>query len=187
MANEILAEWEQCEVVPPAVWVALARRGVDLKALGLRWCQSPHRIPRRAAVVYLGNGAFEFAVYKADKPCVGALIFPVLDHLGDLLDLCAWSPPRPPALWCARGCMLGCETLFRPRLREELPLFRNPLGWMRNGCFGAVILDTTKVGSLLRRAAPLQAEDEEHGEELAQLLRVPPTPIYVPLTVMRAA
>jgi hypothetical protein len=180
MSIEILRELGRCDFLTPAILHQLTKEGVDLDALKIRWEGLPQFIPRREAVVYLDNGAFEFGCYRRSDPPTGAIIFPVHDELGDLIDLCAWSPPRPPALWRATGCMLGAERLFGPRMQEALPVHRTVLNWLRANCGGVVIFDEPKSADLLRRAAPLAAEDEGHGDELERLLKVIPPQIYVP-------
>jgi hypothetical protein len=142
--------------------------------------------PRLDRVVYAGAG-FEFARHVDKEPAVSAMTFIVRDQFGHPIDVAAWSPPRAPALWHSRGCMLGEDGIFGPRMRDELAVFRDPLGWLRNLCRGVVVLDGSKAAPLLRRAEPLAAEDVAHGRELRKMLEVRPPRILVPTVLERRA
>jgi hypothetical protein len=140
----------------------------------------PELTPRHDAVVYLDNGYFELAQDLPGYEAHGALIFPVADDLGDIVDLCAWSPPRRSALWSACGCMLGGENLLAPRMREALAVHATPLEWLRDGCRGVVPIDWSKAAGHLRRAEPLEAASLAHGLEIEEHLRVRPVRILIP-------
>jgi hypothetical protein len=58
-----------------------------------------------------------------------------------------------------------------------LPTFRNPLGWLRNGRRGIVILDWDFAGYALSRVI-LRPEDPSHLRELRGRLALAP-PIFV--------
>ena len=176
---DIIAEHTECTLPTDELLSALARDGVDLAALVRRW-EAGLDIPRLDRVVYM-DGVFEFAAYVPDRADhAGALIFVVRDHIGDAVDLAAWSPPRAPALWLASGSMLGAENVFAPRMRDALPVHAGPLEWLRDSCRGVVVVDETKAADLLRRAEPLQAASVEHGRQLRHMLEVKPPRILVP-------
>jgi hypothetical protein len=179
-AAEILTEHAAGTLPSDAALIGMIDAGIDVAALVRRW-QIGLDIPRLDRVVYTEDKAFEFAVYMPGEPGIGAMTFVVRDHIGDPIDLAAWSPAAGRlALWCARGSMLGADTLFAPRMQDALPVHQTPLGWLRGLCRGVVVLDGFKAAPLLRRAEPLAAEDVAHGRELRKMLEVRPPRILVP-------
>jgi hypothetical protein len=178
--SEIIAEHRLCALPSDDGQRGLATAGVDLAALNRRWRHRPLNIPRIDRVIFDGRGGFEFARYRQGVRDAGAMIFIVRNHLGDAIDLAAWGPPRPLALWIARGSMLGSENLFGFRMREALEVHPTPIEWLRAGCQGVVIIDPKKSAGLLRRAAPLQASSVAHGRVLRRSLEVRPPRIVVP-------
>ena len=116
------------------------------------------------------------------------MIFIVRNHIGDAIDLAAWGPPRPLALWIARGSMLGTENLFGFRMREGLQVHPTPLEWLLAGCQGVVIIEPQKCADLLRCAEPLQAFSFAHGRALSKALgRKTSSDILVPASAERRA
>ncbi len=178
--SEITAECRLCALPSDDVMRCLATAGVDLAALVRRWQTRPLDIPRIDRVIFDDRGGFEFARYRNDRRGTGAMIFIVRDHIGDAIDLAAWGPPRPLALWIARGSMLGSENLFGFRMREALEVHPTPLEWLRAGCQGVVVIEQQKSADLLRCAAPLQASSVAHGRALRRSLEVRPPRIVVP-------
>jgi hypothetical protein len=183
--SEIIAEHRLCALPSDDVKRWLATAGVDLAALARRWQTRPLDIPRIDRVIFDGRGGFEFARYRQGVRDAGAKIFIVRNHIGDAIDLAAWGPPRPLALWIARGSMLGSENLFGFRMREGLEVHPTPFEWLLAGCEGVVILDPAKAAQLLRRAEPLQAASFTHGRNLKKLLDVKPPRILVPASAER--
>jgi len=150
----VFDEHRLCALPGDDVLRCLATTGVDLAALVRRWQTRPLDIPRIDRVIFDGRRGFEFARYRQGVLDAGAIIFIVRNHIGDAIDLAAWGPPRPPALWMTRGALLGAENLFGFRMREALEVHPTPLEWLRAGCQGVVIIDPKKSADLLRRAAP---------------------------------
>jgi hypothetical protein len=185
--SEILAEYCLCALPSDDVKRCLARAGVDLAALARRWETRPLDIPRIERVIFDGRGGFEFARYRQGVRDAGAMIFIVRNHIGDAIDLAAWGPPRPLALWIARGSMLGSENLFGFRMREALEVHPTPLEWLRAACQGVVIIEPQKSADVLRRAEPLQASSVAHGRALRRILEVRPPRIVVPASADRGA
>jgi len=188
--DDLVAEFLRCDPLSVEVRAALCRAGVDLDAICRRrveqiaWTDPP----RQDYVVCLGENRFEFARYRPTARNSLALIFTVRNHLGDLIDLVACTgSARRPALWCARGCLLGEESLFSPRIREGLPVHPTPMEWLRASCRGVVILDAEKSKHLLYRAQPLEAATTNHGRELRAIMEVKPPRILVPAPTNRRA
>jgi hypothetical protein len=185
-ASNILAEHQRCDSLSMDVLAALLREGIDIEAICRRVKNSTLDPPRLARVIFTSATGFEFAAYKPDMADVGTMVFLIRNHIGDPVDIVAWAPPRPLALWCSRGCMLGAENLFGFRMREALEVHETPLAWLRAACRGVVIIDPQKSADLLRLALPLEAASIEHGQALRQLLEVRPR-ILVPSSVDRGA
>jgi hypothetical protein len=177
--SEIIAEYRLCALPSDDVLRGLATAGIDLAALIRRWQHRPLNIPRIDRVIFDGRGGFEFARYRNDRRGTGAMIFIVRDHIGDVIDLAAWAPPRPPALWTARGSMLGAENLFGFRMRDAIEVHLSPLEWLRGACRGVVVLDDEKAKGLFYRAQPLEVVTVSHGRELRALMEVKPPEILV--------
>jgi hypothetical protein len=186
LCHDILAEYQQCDHLSGEVLWALLRYKVDVKEIWKRVRNGLADHPRQARVVYLPGNGFEIVSYRGDKPDIGAMIFLVRDEFGDAIDLAAWSPPRRPALWCARGALLGAENLFGFRIREAIEVHQSPLEWLRGGCTGVVVLDAVKAAPLLRRAEPLQVATGAQGRILRRMLEVKRPRILVPAAHRRA-
>jgi hypothetical protein len=180
--SQISAQFEQCASLSSDVLGALLRHGVDLDAICRRVKNGTLADPpRQAHVVYFSGGGFEFATYRPGLISHLAIIFVIRDHAGNAIDLAAWSGgERRPALWCARGSMLGAENLFRPRMTPGLLVHPSPMEWLRAAFNGIVVIDEAKAAHLLRRAGPLQASSIAHGRHLAQITKVKLPRILVP-------
>jgi hypothetical protein len=183
--SDVLTEHQKCDSLSLDVLGALLRHGVDLDAICRRVKNGTLADPpRQAHVVYFSGGGFEFATYKPGLIGHLAIIFVIRDHAGNAIDLSAWTGgERRPALWWARGSILGAENLFRPRMTPGLLVHPSPMEWLRAACNGVVILNEAKAASLLRRAEPLQTASVAHGQDLRRTLSVPPPRIWVPAYV----
>ena len=121
---------------------------------------------------------------------VDALIFLPRNDLGNPCDLTAWTSTRLKlASWFGAAALLGADDILAPRLTIEgaLQVHRTPLGWLRAGRDGVVIIDPRRATVELRDFGPLADEDQAHGLELQQLLRRMEPKIYVPEPIRRAA
>jgi len=179
MSADILEEHAKGASLSSDVLAALIRQGIDMNAICSRVARGILDPPRLDRVVFCDDGGFEFARYRQVGPNKGAMIFVTRDYLGDAIDLVAWSPPHPPALWCSRGAILGGQSLFTLRMTDGLPVHPTPLEWLRDACRGVVIINEIKAAPLLRRAQPLQVSSIERGRALSRMLAVPPARIVV--------
>lgn len=168
-----------CRKLPGFVRHELLRLGVPRSIV--------EKLPiRQGNIVDVGANRFEFEILcrscwsGGGKP---AIVIPVYDLQGDLVDLAAWGP-KTNRLWTWRGLAwaLGQHTVFAPRLSEGLLVHRTPLGWLRAGCKGVVIINPRMAREYLIAAGPLIAEDAKHCQELAAVLTQSPPPIYVAST-----
>lgn len=99
----------------------------------------------RADVMFTGRHRFVFPdeVSKTDTAqSVRAVVVPVRDINGDLMDLVAWSNRRGLlGSWLLQVGYLG--EAFGPRLHRDgaLPVWPHALDWLRAGRDGIVIMD----------------------------------------------
>lgn len=116
-------------------------------------------------------------------------------------DLLAFRPEHPDRWWCRQGLAtwIGGFELARRAVSlmnwvvepplvpdpdfttQPLQIHRNPLGWLRAGCVGAVPLTPSAVHDLFQIESPVAAEDVAHCEALrkAMLRPLPPLPRIV--------
>ncbi|UDQ88585.1 hypothetical protein LJE71_20455 [Xanthobacter autotrophicus] len=93
-----------------------------------------------------------------------------------LVDHVAWPIDRPSEFATAEGRadLLGTDQVDNPAsFFGGRPLFvhRTPLGWLRAGCQGVVVLDERRAGARLAGAlGNLLAEDLDHARELHRLM-----------------
>jgi len=119
---------------------------------------------------------------------VSAIIIPVHDETGDLVDLAAWNPDDAAlALWRGMASMLGAENIFAPRFGEPLLVHETPLDWLRAGRHGVYIVDPQRAAPLLRLSEPLGVAGEAHGRRLRQALTIPAPRIVVASNARAAA
>ena len=124
-------------------------------------------------VVFQDNGLFEFGRYAADKNKQNAFILEVRGIDGPI-DLAAWDPDGDRcALWLGRGFALGEDQIWFPVLSgTPLPIWRSPLGWLRAGRTGLVIIRSTATPFYLRDVVAVSAEDSKHLSEIQEMLKL---------------
>jgi hypothetical protein len=148
-------------------------------------------LPARASVVFdRRQPLFDFAEEVGGEGAVPAFVFLAFDELGEPADLVAWAPrEKRLAAWFGASSLLGAEELWTPRLTKEgaLAVFETPLGWLRAGREGVVVIDPRRAAPTLRLAEPLVAESIEHGEKLRRVLKVKPPRVYVAKSELRDA
>lgn len=119
-------------------------------------------------VVFEGE-LFYFAdeVKEAGEPVFTMLVI----SNGGPIDIAAWSPVgNRLAVRYGYGFALGERQIHHPYpLIAGLPVFRSPVGWLRAGRCGIVILLPQFARAVLADVPVLVAEDEQHREELQQL------------------
>jgi hypothetical protein len=104
-----------------------------------------------------------------------------------LIDAIAWHPTTGRlAAWLGLGFALG-EYRIGDHLETDstaLAVYRSPLGWLRAGCEGIVIVRKTFAHIVLKKVPILIAEDENHRIELGGMF---PVGAAGPRIVVRAA
>jgi len=109
-----------------------------------------------------------------------AFLFPVnlRDEIEDLevIDCVAWQPRSGRiATHLGVSALLGEGQIGRCGIGTHgraLPVWRDPVGWLKAERCGVVIVDDTRAGHRLA-GLTLQAEDELHRRELQMRLRLP--------------
>ena len=137
-------------------------------------------MPGRADIKPTRAGRFEFA--EDGRP---AAIVPAYDglpglldanpeaHVEHLVDLVAVDLDRPDRYWRRRGeaLVLGAAYLdIAGHEGEPVPVFRNPMTWLRSGGAGVVVLDWDWACDLLL-GFDLIAEDVQLGNQLDAALK----------------
>ncbi len=137
-------------------------------------------LPGLAKIKPTRDGRFEFA-----EDGRAALIVPAYDvipgmldanaerHVEDLRDLVAVDLDHPERLWRRRGRALVLGNAFLEIAGQEgepVPVFRNPLSWIRSAGAGIVVLDWDYARDLLLDHW-LIAEDLELGDRLEAALK----------------
>ena len=113
---------------------------------------------------------------------------------GQIVDLLAFSPAFPYR-WARRTGAATWLGSIEPQYMapDPVPVWRSPLHWLGNDCRGLVLLsrDRRERYRILTCCESIIAEDENHAEELRDLLAMPwlAPAVYVrqPREVRRAA
>jgi hypothetical protein len=150
-----------------------AELGVPALNLGSPW---PVLVDK---VVFNG----EYFSFADDVGLAGELVFTfvVLSNAG-MIDIAAWQPEtKRLAVWCGEGFALGERQIQHPNpMAGGLHVFRSPIGWLRAGRCGIVVLRPRFARSVLADVPVLVAEDEQHRKELQQLFQFAGPQIVVP-------
>lgn len=164
----------------------LIRNGVPETAIDKPW-------PIRAGhVVFGADGRFEFEQYTRSLSVRSARAFLILieDMHGEPEDIVAWQPALDRiATWRGSAWGIGQSDALLIRMAEHdgLPVWRDPLSWLRSGRKGVVIVRPRLAAAWLCDAGPLLAEDALHGLELRKALTRPAPRILVPTRSERVA
>jgi hypothetical protein len=144
-----------------------AEFGISALTLGTPWPVLADR------VVFTGGDYFLFAddIGAKGEP---AFTFVVISNAG-FIDIVAWHPQTSRlAVWFGHGFALGEGQIHHPYpLVPGLPVFRSPIGWLRGGRRGIVMVRTDLADVALASVPVLIAEDEQHQRDLQKLFPVP--------------
>ena len=135
--------------------------------------------PGVGSIRRLQDGCFEFAengrsvavlpVYDSATPA-----WSPLEHRFDgLLDLLAFDPTQPERWWLRRGQALLLGSIYVGLALEAdsaLPIYANPMSWIKANAEGVVVLDWEAAPSLLLDASEFLAEDVALGDRLQAAL-----------------
>jgi hypothetical protein len=168
-AEEIFADPAETQTPNNKILHWLIAQGATPLALA-----SPFPIAMTRAV-FDGSGR-----YSPNALGATAIVLPVIDS--ELIDAAAWSPvsgeigTRLGIGACLGASQIGVDGLGTTG--PALPIWRSPLGWLRAGRRGVVVVDAELAGPRLA-GLTIEAEDSEHAHDLRKMLRVPPPTIIV--------
>lgn len=113
--------------------------------------------------------------FQPDTLGAPALILPIIDE-GRIVDVAAWhAGGGRMATRFGIGHSIGQGQIARDGLGttgRALPIFRNPLGWLRENRCGLVIVDW-KLAAHALSGLIIEAEDTDHENELSEKLKLP--------------
>ena len=149
-----------------------------VKAQGI----DPRLVEAHAGTASLLSCSFDGAGYfDFDPDGEACLVFEILDEdAATTIDLCAFAVATPQRFGTAMGNApaLGLTNITNAAswaFGTVMPIHRTPLGWLRDGGRGVVILDHRHAPAALGRAlGKLLAEDEAHALSLRGALCRPP-------------
>jgi hypothetical protein len=137
-------------------------------------------LPGLATIRSTRDGRFDFAndgltaVILPCYDCIPGMIDANAErHVGHLVDLVAVDLDQPDRFWRRRGEALILGTAYLEIARQEgepVPVFRNPLTWLRAAGAGIVVLDWDYARDLLLDHE-LVAEDLDVAERLQTALK----------------
>ncbi len=137
-------------------------------------------MPGLATVKLTGAGRFAFTedgltaiIVPAYAGLPGLLDANAEAHVEHLVDLIAVDVDQPDRFWRRRGeaMVLGAAFIeIASHEGEPVPIFRDPLSWLRSAGAGVVVLDWSWVRNLLLDQQ-LIAEDLDLGERLDAALQ----------------
>ena len=127
--------------------------------------------------------------FRIDPAGSEAAIVEVYDEYGLTVDLVCWRPADPSRWRCLIGAApaLGRVKAVDPAtyvFDEPLKLYKTPLRWLQQRCYGAALLDPDRGARWLLNVAPpaIAAEDEAHAAAIhaARQRLVTASPILLP-------
>jgi hypothetical protein len=127
---------------------------------------------RGAWVRFYRDGGFEL-----DADGDPALIFRCTDCGDDVIDLAAWSASEGKlASWLGVAFCIGdLDQCFNPAAQfgDGLHVHINPMGWLRVGGDGIVVLRPELAWTYLRNVPRLICETTEQGDQVKRWLKPP--------------
>ncbi len=136
--------------------------------------------PGVGSIRALGEGRFEFAengrsavllpVYDSETPAWA----PLERRFDGLIDLLAFDPKQPDCWWLRRGQAVLLGSIYVGLVLEEgcaLPIYSNPMSWLRADGEGVVILDWGMAPALLCDIGEFLVEDVETGNRIEATLK----------------
>jgi hypothetical protein len=186
MSNDLPNEIEGLFYQSPSCRVLRSGEISRFKASGVAVCDlaSPDMI-LAASVDFSEDSRFLF-VDEIDDPAAATSAFVMLcrDDFGEAIDVAAWSPPTGRlATWLGQAWAIDQYRALAPRISDHgaLPIFRNPLSWLRGGRDGIVIIDPEKAKwQIAYLGCTLLAEDVPHGQALRDALTISAPAIFIP-------
>ncbi len=117
-----------------------------------------------------GRSVVVLPIYDSETPAWA----PLERRFEGLLDLLAFDPKQPDCWWLRRGQALLLGSIYVGLVLEEsctLPIYSNPLSWLRAEGEGLMILDWEMAPALLCDVGEFLVEDVETGNRIEAALR----------------
>jgi hypothetical protein len=147
-------------------FAALGIRGLDLAA--------PDMVLKAGIIPEDYGDTFIFEHHTDTDEGRDAFILPIEGPTG-INDLIAFDPETGLlATWLGRAFAINEASIWEPNLDgDPLPVWRDPIGWLKANRQGIVLLKPEQAYSYLDHLPGVIAEDVQHGEELERLLWTP--------------
>jgi hypothetical protein len=184
---EELGQAAECEQSAPSVsdlckteyWNARSLWQSDLDyfaAEGIRGLDlaNPDMVLKAGIILEDDGDTFIFEPHTDTDEGRDAFVLPVEGATG-ITDLIAFDPETGLlATWLGRAFAINEASIWAPNLdRDPLPVWRDPIGWLKAKRQGIVLLKPEQAYSYLDHLPGVIAEDVQHGEELERLLWTP--------------
>jgi hypothetical protein len=132
-------------------------------------------------VIFQPSRLFDFARHVHDEVNESNAFTIGVLGLGGLIDIVAWDPNTDRhAPWLGRAFALGEKQIWQPNLSgDPLPIWRSPMGWLRSGRMGLVILRRSAAPFYLRDTVAVSGEDPCHCADIKRMLTLQQPKIVV--------
>ena len=158
-------------VLNEAVWAHLYDLGVTGRGVNGHGSYGALGID---SVNFLPGERFDFCRLVGFTGAVTAIVVPIFDEDGTLVDLGAWSQQHNRfALWRGAAPALGLENIFAPRIDGPLVAHPNVLSWLRAERRGVLIVDAKAAATRLA-GVTLRVEDPAFGRQIIEKLSITP-------------
>jgi hypothetical protein len=160
---------------------------LGISGLGLA---NPDMVLKAGIILDDGGNTFVFEHHTDTDGGRDAFILPVEGSSG-IIDLIAFDPETGLlATWLGRAFAINEVSIWEPNLDgDPLPIWRDPIGWLKAKREGIVLLKPQQAYSYLDHLPGVIAEDVQHGEELEKLLWTPrrKVPVFLRDAIERRA
>ena len=135
---------------------------------------NPDMVLKAGIILEDGGDTFVFEHATDTDEGKDAFILPV-ESVSGINDLVAFDPEIGLlATWLGRAFAINEASIWQPNLNgDPLPVWRDPIGWLKAKREGIVLLRPEQAYSYLDHLPGVIAEDVQHGEELERLLWTP--------------
>jgi hypothetical protein len=179
---DLLAELYDSGSLDQSLLDFFIREGVSIEAL-----TRPYMVAADT-VTFNPDGTYD----RGPDGRLTAVIIPVLGIRGRVIDLCAWRHGSGRlGTWLGHAFALGEGQIHQAAtyaFDRGLVVHRTPLGWLRAGRRGIVIIDEPRAYERLAHVPRLEPEDARHAAEIRRLLTPPkPSVTILPRTASRRA
>jgi hypothetical protein len=135
---------------------------------------NPDMVLKAGIILEGGGDTFIFEHATDTDEGRDAFILPAEGASG-IIDLVAFDPEIGlRATWLGQAFAINQASIWAPNLdRDPLPVWRDPIGWLKAKRQGIVLLRPEQAYLYLDHLPGVIAEDVQHGEELERLLWTP--------------